>query len=401
MSTTHSRATATKPAKKLPFPWVKRPPVNPRWSNPSYDHPEPTYWSLNDVPHSKTRILRDALHRLIPERKRAFRCGLQLFNYHGTTIKSTRSAFRRWEQSANIQRFQVKFTANGDPIPLEKERAAVIYPLVDQYVTSSGDLKQRPSPGYGCFGVTFWRAMDMKCGTCPIREACDAVVSYRLVFGGREVFQAALKDKEASERCYDRAAPKGKSQGYQRELEDFNIRKLRALYTGIWYLSDLTLPKRQRDARRASVRQTAKTVRAAKAATLDADQQAYDKVCRSLLKVAVDNGGVTTLHNALDEFFGNNAADHRWRKRRSQSHIIALVALADQAARETDKKGRLWRRWRSKKYIHEMTVFAQQELKALGSHCVTADEVNYNQVHRHLNTLLEIKASGGCLPNCI
>lgn len=224
-----------------PPPKFKPADFNERWINPKELHRTPTYAKLSQVPFSKKRILRDALVAIIPKN-----LGLQLFGYHGTTIKSTRARFDRFAQTADLWRYGVSFDERGDPIPVEKGRAAAIYPNVDEWVTPAGDLLKRPSPAYGCFGVPFWRAMDLKCAECRLRDACDGVVSYRLTFGGREAFDEAIKEKGRAASIYDRKAQPGKSQGYEREAEDPIIRRLRSVYTGIWYLSDLTLHKRLR-----------------------------------------------------------------------------------------------------------------------------------------------------------
>jgi hypothetical protein len=184
----------------------------------------PTYKSLRDVPFDPHGIQRDGVDRLIPD-KRSF----QLFDFQGTKQRSTRSQFRRNMQSAETATLGIQFTASGEPIALDDAYAKAAYPAVAGLVTESGDLKSRPSPAHGCFGVPYWRAMDLTCQTCEFRESCASVVDYRLAFGGRSHFDSALAEKDDAARWYDTGVIEGRpSQGYQREAQDLHRRICRS-----------------------------------------------------------------------------------------------------------------------------------------------------------------------------
>lgn len=372
---------------------------------------DPEYTQDSPRPHAYDHVFRDASDQLIPERP------LKLYGFGGTKPVSKRTWFRRRIQTLHLKELGIAVGPDGQLEPLDRARAAALYPGVAHLVTEQGDLRQTAYVAVyckalapksreiliqrGCFGSPVWHAMHFACIGCVWRSDCRKVVDYRLTFGGQDEFDRSYDDnwdfdrREWMKRVFDRAVHFQSNQGFQRLKYDPDIRKLLSVYTGLWYLSDRAAGERAKDAKWDDDAPR-RTIEAADKAEVRArhDAEVADRVtrfqseARAAIEEAVADGWLQRRIVDLANFFAENP-DRRWRKRRAASVQIAAVDLAGRCVSRLIRDDATYAGLGSTKQICELANVALS-LSASGA----SETVTYNATDRHLKTIVELEAAG-------
>lgn len=371
------------------------------------------------APHAYGYVFRDAVDELIPQRR------LLLSGFRGTLYYSKRRFFNRNVQNAHLKELGIKVDREGVITSLEVERAAMLYPGVAHLVTEQGDLR---APGRvevvltaavgagnlsirrGCFGVPFWKAMKQNCrGLCTLNAECDAIVDYRLTFGGREAYDRSYSPHWAGtvkmriQRLFDSNALMNNNQHFQRMRFDPDIQRLLSVYTGLWYLSDLTARNRVRDAkwddhapfREESVRLAAE-VAAEDAAAVAAHLAEFRERAEAMIRSSLGAGDLAVIDINLRKFFDGNK-ERKWRKPAKMIPALSAVELARVCVRKVVSAAPTFMPRANKKAIAELANLVCElgmTGDAVSGPTTKVAALSYNAVDRRLATLNEIRGTG-------
>lgn len=321
---------------------------------------------------------------------------VQVIGYFGTSTTSDRSPLDTPLDRKYFERSRVVLTDSGDAQPAEPLYNRTKYPLVQHLVTEAGHLRASDKRRPGCFGVTWWRAMDLKCAECPNRPACDEVVDYRLTFGGREDFKRALGNKSFAEKTWDTGAVYG-SQGYEREVEDCDVHLLRSVHFRIWHESDAANRVQAIKGRRLAARD----VRAERWEQLGDEM---DDACFTLLDRVLDRGAISIVEEAFVGFLGPKRSEHRWRKRCRSPNALAVVEVSRQVVERVRRDNDLTNEeYGYKNQVHGLVGVLDLLLCDLrvdvAPEGYQSNRLDYNSVNRHLETLELIRKEASWWPD--
>lgn len=118
-----------------------------------------------------------------------FKAGRKL----GSLVKLDQAAFK-----PSLKMAGVRWTGK-DWLPEHADysssaEADAAFDKVSGFMSRTGDLLPTDENIPGCFSVPFWRAVDVPCAECELKDRCSAGVDFRLTFGGRAQFTKAVQE---------------------------------------------------------------------------------------------------------------------------------------------------------------------------------------------------------------
>lgn len=236
----------------------------------------------------------------------------------GSVVKLDQTAFK-----SSLRMAGVRWTGK-DWIPEHADysssaEADAAFDKVSGFMSRTGDLLPTDENIPGCFSVPFWRAVDVPCAECEVKDRCSAGVDFRLTFGGRVQFKTAVQ--ELSRPWYVTELNGSSPPRLWQILKDVSsLNVIFYVYLSLWMVADLNTAKDCKDDRERTIKAERK-----KAADIREQNKSSAKAAKDAAKEQI----LDDLEGALYVMIADRIRAGDWERIASSIRAHTEVTLSE------------------------------------------------------------------------